>query len=99
MPTKWEICECCNGNGRMENPAFSDGISGEEWANEWEQDEREAYLSGAYDVRCDECEGTGKVKAPVLSSLNSEDRENYEQYLEDKYQCERESAAERRWGF
>ena len=40
VPTKWEICECCNGNGHMENPAFSDGISGEEWVNEWEEDER-----------------------------------------------------------
>lgn len=98
VPFKWEICTDCYGEGTCDNPAFSNGISGEEWANEWGQDEREAYLSGAYDVRCDVCEGTGKVKAPDLSALSPDEREAYEQHLDNEAYYERERAAERRMG-
>lgn len=29
---QWAICECCEGEGRVENPAFSNGITSSEWA-------------------------------------------------------------------
>ena len=98
VPAKWAICTDCYGEGTRDNPAFSDGISGEEWANEWDHEEREAYLSGAYDVRCDSCEGTGKVREPVLSALSPEDRQAYEEHLDNEAYYERERAAERRMG-
>ena len=60
--------------------------------------EREAYLSGAYDVRCDLCEGAGKVRVPVLSALSPEDREAYQEHLDNEAYYERERAAERRMG-
>ena len=98
VPSKWGICESCDGNGRHDHPAFANGISGEEWANEWSEEDREAYLSGAYDVRCDECEGSGKVRVPVLSAMTPEEREAYEEHLNNERYYALERAAERRWG-
>ena len=99
VSSKWEICECCHGEGRTDNPAFADGIPAEEWNHEWDYEEREAYMSGAYDVRCDECDGTGKVRSPNLDELSEEQRKDYDAYLEEKYYNDREREAERRWGF
>ena len=99
VPFRWEICDRCNGAGTHDNPAFSDGISGEEWANEWDVEEREAYMSGAYDVRCDECEGSGKVRVPVLSAMTAEERKAYEEHLDNERYYARERAAEMRMGY
>lgn len=99
VPTKWGICESCDGNGRTDHPAFANGISGEEFANEWHEDERQAYLSGAYDVCCDECEGSGKVRVPVLSAMTPEERKAYEEHLDNERYYARERAAEMRMGY
>jgi DnaJ-class molecular chaperone len=64
----WAICPHCDGHGKRDNPAFSNGITSSEWA-EWDCDERETYLSGAYDVVCRDCDGTGKVAEPIISRL------------------------------
>jgi hypothetical protein len=98
VSTHWAICPCCEGEGRVDNPAFSNGISGEEWANEWDEDEREAYMSGAYDVRCDECGGSGKVREPNLSSLTEEERKAYEEHLDAERYHALEREAEMRYG-
>lgn len=99
VSSRWAICRSCDGEGRVENPAFSNGISGEEWANDWDEEEREMYMSGAYDVRCDECDGSGKVRAPALSELSDEERTAYDEHLENEAYNAREREAELRWGF
>lgn len=61
LPAKWEICSRCDGNGTHVNPNVDGhGITSEEWANEWAEEEKEAYLEGRYDVRCNDCSGSGK---------------------------------------
>lgn len=63
LPTKWAICDCCRGSGTMENPAFSNGFTLDEFYETFDDEEsREDYFAGAYDVVCDECEGSGKVQ-------------------------------------
>lgn len=71
----WQICRRCDGHGKVDNPAFSNGISSEEFYHEWDEDDRENYLSGMYDVACTEpgCEG-GKVKAPKPGVLTFAER-------------------------
>ena len=66
---RWEICECCEGRGTRDNPAFSNGITSSEWQDEWDADEREDYLNGRYDVACSDCGGSGKVLVPIKGVL------------------------------
>lgn len=65
---KWIICPCCEGNGQVEHSAFSNGFTSSEWAD-MHEDEQDTYLSGGYDVRCDECSGTGKVQVPDVARM------------------------------
>ena len=65
----WAICDCCEGSGSSDHPAFSNGITSSEW-QEWDEDEREGYLRGRYDVPCAECGGSGKVQIPIISALS-----------------------------
>lgn len=62
LPAKWDICGRCEGNGKHVNPSIDEnGISADEWNNEWHDDEKEAYFAGRYDVQCNECKGAGKL--------------------------------------
>ena len=69
FPGKWVICDCCEGNGKHGFDRNSGGIDSDSWAemqNEYDDQTGESlascYLSGAYDVTCTECGGSGKVK-------------------------------------
>ena len=70
IPSRWEICDRCRGNGVHDNPAFANGISAEDFAED--EDFRENYFAGHYDVRCEECNGTGKTLVPDETNLNAE---------------------------
>lgn len=67
VPSKLAICDTCEGEGKVENPAFSNGISGETWA-EWDDEDRGRYMEGAYDVRCSCCGGAGMVRVANFSA-------------------------------
>lgn len=92
---RWAICDCCEGSGTRDNPAFSNGITSSEWHDEWDADDRESYLAGAYDVPCTDCAGSGKVKTPIVGNLTwAERRQLVEERRQERYAAE--SAAERR---
>lgn len=96
MPTRWAICHCCEGNGRVENPAFSNGFTSDEWA-EWDPDEREQYMRGDYDVPCQQCRASGKVRVPDVARMTfAQKRQIAAVRREERQQAEwaRESAAE-----
>lgn len=58
IPARAVVCSRCDGTGTHVNPAVDGhGIGAEEWAHEWEDEEREAYLAGRYDVTCERCHG------------------------------------------
>ena len=103
----WAICGCCDGHGKVDHPAFSNGFTGSEWAEACQEYDdagesfAERYLSGAYDVPCHECGGTGKVKVPNIAALTfAEKRELVEQRRaeRDRYYVDAMQAAERRMG-
>lgn len=62
----YEVCTTCRGKGTHTNKNIDgNGITSSEWA-EWDEDERQTYMSGGYDVRCEECEGNKVVAFVVL---------------------------------
>jgi len=68
VPATYCVCETCNGCGTHVNPSVdAGGISGEEWG-EWDEEDREAYMDGRYDVQCYECKG--KRVVPTLDEAN-----------------------------
>jgi hypothetical protein len=61
FPAKFEICERCSGEGMITNPSIG-AITGEEWRNEWSEEDRENYLGGMYDIVCPTCKGVRVLK-------------------------------------
>lgn len=101
---KWVICHCCNGEGSVENSAFSNGITSSEW-QEMHSDEQAAYMAGEYNEPCQECKSSGKLQVADVSVMTFsekrqyiiEQREAQEDYLINQ-EIDREVAAERAFG-
>lgn len=54
----YEVCGTCEGKGSHVSPGIdAHGITAEEWDRDWDQEDREAYFTGRYDVTCSECRG------------------------------------------
>lgn len=86
---RWAICPVCDGEGQVDNPAFSNGISMEEWRDEWDDESRENYLNGVYDVPCPgqvgfKCHG-GKVRLPIMANLSFADKR---QLVRDRHEAQ-----------
>lgn len=63
LPTHNEVCPRCQGEGKHVNPSIDGhGITAGEWDRDWDEDSRENYFSGVYDVPCHECKGLRVVK-------------------------------------
>ncbi len=97
LPAKWELCERCDGDGSVDHPAFSNGITSSEW-EEWDDDDRDNYMSGRYDVICPCCKGDGKVLVPDTDRCDPDDLKEYYDILEAQDMYEAERASERRYG-
>jgi DnaJ-class molecular chaperone len=95
LPTCWEICDACRGNGTTTRHIECDGggFTASEWAEACYEDPdfREDYFSGVYDRACDECRGSGKVQVVDEDALSEEDRKAWD----EQEQAEREIEAER----
>lgn len=70
VPTMREVCGRCDGNGSITNPSIG-AITGEEWANEWDEDERDMYMKGVYDVQCPDCKGRNVVDVPNPDAIQN----------------------------
>lgn len=66
---KWIICSNCEGDGKVENPTFSNGFTSSEW-HSMAVDEQDAYLSGDYDIPCCDCHGLGRVLVPNVAAMS-----------------------------
>lgn len=101
---KWVICNCCEGNGKVENPAFSNGFTSSEW-REMHVDEQTNYMAGDYDVQCQACQALGRVQVPNVAAMTFsekrllviERRSAYEQARLNA-ELDAEWSAERRFG-
>jgi len=75
------VCPRCGGSGTHDHPAFSNGITGSEWA-EWEPEERENYMNGTYDVPCEECHGRNVVDEIDWETWEGEDPKSAKLHLD-----------------
>jgi hypothetical protein len=67
LPMRYCVCGTCGGKGRHVNPGVdANGITSSEWSD-WDEEEKEAYFSGRYDVDCYECGGE-----KVVPEINEE---------------------------
>lgn len=101
---KWVICNRCEGHCQVEHPAFSNGITSSEWA-EMSCDERDNYMRGDYDVKCDACDGLGRVEVPNVAAMTFAEKrvlvqQRREARMDARIDAEiaAEYAAERRMG-
>lgn len=99
--TKYEICPTCQGRGAHTNPSIDcGGITASEWA-EWDEEERDYYMSGGYDITCSQCHGEKVIQTFEYDTNNPLYNwccERLQEYYEYQYEYAREVAAERRWG-
>lgn len=55
-PHHWEVCDLCEGRGKVVNPSIdASGLSAEDFAED--PDFAEGYMSGRYDIVCPQCRG------------------------------------------
>lgn len=92
LPTKWEICDCCQGNGTHALRGFVIDPS------EWESEEMDDYMNGAYDTACGECNGTGKLKVVEWENVDPEIRKEWEDWETSRLETDQISYMERMMG-
>lgn len=99
LPTVWTVCGRCDGEGHHTNPAIDGhGISAEEWARDWDEEDRRAYAQGLYDVRCEVCRGKRLVAVVDREACTDEQLEALDELEQDLAYAAAERAAERRMG-
>lgn len=63
VPAKNQMCDCCGGEGKVDNPAFDNGITQSD-REEMGEESFQNYMDGMYDVSCPECKGAKIVLVP-----------------------------------
>lgn len=101
LPAKYEVCDRCRGTGKHVNPAVDgNGISQEEFDED--PDFRESYMSGVYDVRCEECKGERVVLEVDEAECKRQGLETelkaYWEHRQEIRSMDAEAEAERRMG-
>lgn len=96
LPAKYEVCDRCRGEGVHDHPAFSNGISREDFDED--PDFGEDYRAGAYDVTCTECKGQRVVAVVDEDRCDPKLLEQYWEHRKYERDYKRERDAERRMG-
>jgi len=96
----YDVCPTCDGIGHYVNPSIdSHGISEDEWCGEWDEDERQGYMSGRYDITCNECNGS-RVVPVVDENRNSKELiEKVNNCIDELYCSAREHLHEIEMGY
>jgi len=97
FPTTWAICSECRGDGTTVNPSIdAGGLTSEDFCEDEEFGQN--YMDGAYDVRCNYCNGSGKVREIDREACDPELLQEFDDDVAAYYECEAESRAERIMG-
>lgn len=100
IPIKLEVCQSCQGRGKMVNPS----VDGDGWTRhdfDEDPDFEEAYFSGDYDILCPNCGGDNVEACPDKSRMTPEQAGWWNTYCKnarDRHMSYLESQAEKRFG-
>jgi hypothetical protein len=94
LPAVYEVCDRCRGTGVHDHPAFSNGITAEDFAED--PDFHEDYMRGRYDVPCEVCGGLRVVSVVDKNRLSKGQKEMYDIWLKEQQEIAMERAHERR---
>jgi len=97
---KYDVCQTCMGAGHYVNPSIDAyGISSDEWYGEWDEEDRDHYMSGGYDISCAECDGS-RVVPVVDEQRNSKELvERVNNYIGELHCSARERLHEIEMGY
>lgn len=97
LPVIKEVCPICEGKGTIVNRSIDgNGISADEFYDD--PDFAEAYMSGVYDVVCDECNGLRVVDVVDESRLDDETLKAWDEWQRDVHDSVATQLAELRFG-
>jgi hypothetical protein len=98
LPSIKVVCPRCDGEGKHMNPSIDGhGISGDDEC--WDDDDfREGYFGGRYDVTCYECKGANVVDEIDEEACTPAQLELWEKHLQCEYEDRLIAEGERRMG-
>ena len=95
LPAVRIVCPTCEGKGTTVNPSIDGhGLSSEDMADD---DFRESYFRGDYDIKCEECAGNKVVETVDYDSLSLKMKDRLDRAEQRRASDEREAAWERRY--
>jgi hypothetical protein len=100
LPFKFEVCGTCGGKGSHVNPSIdSHGITASEWEEDYDEESRETYMSGGYDVPCNECGGQRVVPEIDEARADKKCLDAYRAWQKNEYESAAERAYQQRMGY
>lgn len=97
LPAKRIVCDRCEGTGSHVNPSIDgNGISLDEFDRD--PDFKEAYLSGHFDVTCEECKGENVLDVVDIETLSDKMKARYYRAKETKHRNDMDDHYERMAG-
>jgi hypothetical protein len=96
LPTHWEVCDLCEGEGSHVNPSIDCNGLDEEQEND--PDFMGDYLSGKYDIACNRCGGKRVIQEVNWDAVSEEHKHEYHRQQQWEHESRQEQLAELRAG-
>lgn len=95
LPAKRVVCESCDGEGTELYGGLKGCVISDE--NMADDDFREAYFGGHYDVQCSHCKGMRVVDVVDVDRLTPKMAERYWRAVDESFRNAAEAESERRY--
>lgn len=96
LPTMRIVCPSCDGTGK--SSSYLGAFTSDEFDNQFDPEEQEAYFAGAYDKVCDQCEGRNVIEVVNEDRIPAGLVAAYRAQQDAEARDDAEAAMERRMG-
>ena len=95
LPAKLELCDLCDGKGKVVNPSIdAGGLSQDDFHDD--PDFEEDYFSGVHDISCPQCSGKRVVPVVNYDALSAEQKKEFDEYQREQAEAAEEAYHDRR---